>query len=431
MAKTQNKLGLCMLTTLVAGNMIGSGIFMLPANLATVGSISLISWGITTVGAFLLAIVFSKMSALLPRTGGPYAYAEAGFGRFIGFQTAYNYWVAILIGNAAVVISMIGYLSIFWPALKHPAISASVSIAILWLVTFINIIGVRSIGIFQLLTTILKFIPLILIGVLGWFYFHPHYLVESFNVTSRSNFSAISYAATLTFWAFIGLESATVPAGYVENPKRNIPLATLIGTVIAAIIYIGSSAAIMGMIPASILAKSSSPFAAAAHIIFGNWGEWFIAIGTIISCLGTLNGWILLQGQVPMAAADDNLFPKIFSKRNKAGIPAIGLMITTLLASVLLLLTSRADLVQQFQIIILIATLASLIPYLYTSMAQVILLKKNKIKEHIKAYTIIAILACIYALWAIFGSGKDIIYYGSILIFTSIPLYAWLYWKKN
>lgn len=431
MTKNQGKLGLWMLTTLVAGNMIGSGIFMLPANLATVGSISLISWGITTAGAFLLAIVFSKMSLLVPKTGGPYAYAEAGFGRFIGFQTAYNYWIAILIGNAAVVIAMMGYLSVFWPSLSHPAISCGVSIAVLWVVTFINIIGVRSIGIFQLLTTIIKFIPLLLICSAGWFYFHPHYLVESFNVSSRSTFSAISYAATLTFWAFIGLESATVPAGYVDNPKRNIPLATLIGTVIAAIIYIGSSAAIMGMIPVHILAKSAFPFAAAAGIILGEWGKWFIAIGTIISCLGTLNGWILLQGQVPMAAADDHLFPQIFAKRNKAGIPAIGLMITTALASLLLLLTSQKDLVQQFQLIILVATLASLIPYLYTSMAEIILLKKAAFQEHLKKHIVVAILACIYSLWAIFGSGQEIIYYGSILIFTSIPLYAWLYWKKN
>jgi len=428
--KPKKNLGLWMLTTLVAGNMIGSGIFLLPSNLASIGSISLFSWCITATGAFLLAIVFAKTSLIIPRAGGPYAYAQKGFGDFIGFQTAYNYWIAIWVGNAAIIVALIGYLTVFWPALEHPAFGCLLGISVLWFFTLVNIIGVKSVGVTQIVTTICKLIPIILVAILGWGYFHPEYLTQSYNISNTSNFSAITHAATLTLWAFIGLESATVPADYVDNPTRNIPLATLLGTGIAAIVYIASSAAIMGMIPANVLAQSMSPFAAAAGIIFGHWGNWLIAFGATVSCLGALNGWTLLQGQIPMVAADDNLFPKIFAKRNKDGIPVNSLLITSALITLLLLLTSSPNLINQFKIIILIAALTSLVPYLYTAISEVIMLKKGEY-PHSRFHTIVAFLAAIYAFWAIFGSGEDIIFYGSMLIFSSIPLYAFVTWKKR
>ena len=187
----------------------------------------------------------------------------------------------------------------------------------------------------------------------------------------------------------------------------------------------------MGMIPASLLAKSTSPFAAAAEIIFGPWGKWLIAAGAAVSCFGCLNGWILLQGQVPMAASEDNLFPRVFAKRNQANVPAVGLIITSILTSILLLLTSNTLLVQRFHMLILIATFAALILYFYTAIAEVIVLKqqRNTIKE--KIHLIIAILAALYAYWAIFGAGVQVIYYNLTLIFTSVPLYAWICWRRK
>ncbi|MBN2689583.1 MAG: amino acid permease [Gammaproteobacteria bacterium] len=426
------KLSLAMLTTLVAGNMIGSGIFLLPANLANIGSISLFSWGFTALGAFLLAIVFSRMSLLVPKTGGPYAYAQAGFGNFIGFQTAYNYWIAIWVGNAAIVIAMVGYLAVFWPILHQPLPGCICAIITIWFLTMININGVRSAGLMQIVTTILKFLPILSIAIFGWWHFHPEFLVKSFNVSHESNFAAISNGATLTLWAFIGLESATVPSGSVDNPERNIPLATLLGTLIAAIVYIVSSSVIMGMIPVHVLALSTSPFAAAAGIIFGPWGRWLIAAGAVISAFGCLNGWILLQGQVAMAAADDGLFPKLFAYRNKAGVPALGLIITSSLITIFLLLSKSPNLVKQYQTIILVGALTSLIPYLYTAIAEIILLKhSNEINRTKKLHIIIAILAGLYAYWALFGSGEKIIFYGSILVFTSVPLYALVHRQKK
>ncbi|MFH1334298.1 MAG: amino acid permease [Pseudomonadota bacterium] len=430
----EKKLTLTMLTALVAGNMIGSAIFLLPSNLASIGTISLISWLITATGAFLLAIVFSKMSGMVQATGGPYAYARAGFGPYIGFQTACNYWVAVWVGNASIVIAAVGYLAFFFPILQHPVIGCVVAIALIWLFTAINIAGVRSAGYVSLITTALKLIPIIIVIILGWRFFDPHSFAIGFNVSGDSNFIAVSHAATLTLWAFIGLESATVPSGSVENPQRNIPLATLLGTFIAAVVYILSSTLIMGMIPMNVLATSTSPFAAAAKIIFGSeWGGEFIAIGALISCLGSLNGWILLQGQIPMAAAKDGVFPKIFEKCNKHGVPVWGLVITSILISLLLILTISPNLVKQYQITILIASLTSLIPYLYTAIAEILVLKQRDTVWNKKTFAsvIVALLAAAYSFWAILGAGEEINFYGAILVFATIPLYGWIYSRNK
>lgn len=429
--KKNKKLGIYMLTALVAGNMIGSGIFLLPSSLANIGSISIFSWCFTALGAFLLAIVFSKMSILVPKTGGPYAYAQVAFGNFIGFQIAYSYWICLWVGNAAIAVAMVGYLAVFWPALHHPVSGYIIAVLAIWLLTLENIRGAHAVGITQIITTIIKCIPIVLIAILGWEYFHSEYLTQSFNISQKSNFSALSNAATLTLWAFIGIESATVPTGMASNPKRDIPIATLLGTAIAAIVYIASSTAIMGMIPANILAKSTSPFAAAAEMIFGPWGKSLIAAGAAVACFGSLNGWVLLAGQVPMAAAEDKLFPSIFAKRNKADVPAHGLIITSVLTSILLIFTSDPNLVKQFHKLILIATFAALIPYFYTAMAEIIVSRQQKKSVKQKIHIIIAILAGGYAYWAIFGAGANIIFYTSILIFTSVPLYAWICWRNN
>jgi basic amino acid/polyamine antiporter, APA family len=428
----KNKMGLWTLTSLVTGNMIGSGVFMLPSDLARIGTISLLAWVFTACGALTLAIVFSKMSSLVPKTGGPYIYAQVAFGDFIGFQTAYNYWIALWIGNAAIAVALIGYLCVFFPSLVNPVFGTTLSIAIVWLLTIINIKGVRPASILQLITTILKFLTLLLIAIFGWWYFNPSFITKFFNLTNQSNFSAFSTAATLTMWTFIGVESASIPAGFVTNPRRNIPLATIFGTLIAAGIYITSSTALMGMLPPEVLAASTSPFAAAASLILGKWGELFIAAGAVISCFGALNGWILLQGQVPLAAAHDRLMPKFFAKQNKNKIPVGGLVISSFLISILLLLTAKLNLIEQFRLLILIAAVTQLLAYFYTAVAEIIILpQKEKLTFGNTMQLIVAGLAICYSFWAIFGSGKNIIFYVAMIFFSSVPLYTWIHYKKR
>lgn len=433
-AETKNtRLGLWMLTALVAGNMIGSGIFLLPASLAVYGSISIVGWIFTAIGAILLALVFSTLSYHRPKVGGPYAYCHDAYGDFIGFLVAFNYWIALWVGNAAIVVAFVSYLSVFVPALAHNEMSAFfTSVATVWLLTGVNIYGVRTAGIVQLITTILKLLPLILLATVGLFYIHPVNL-SHFNVSGHSNFAAITGTAALTLWSFIGVESATVPADDVENPQRNIPRATMLGTLISAVVYILSTIAIMGIIPPGELVTSAAPYADAAAKIFGPWGNTLIAIGALFACFGALNGWILLQGQVPRAAALDGLFPKAFAKLTKNHTPYVGLLVSAVLITVLLVLTLTPNLVEQFTLIIRLATFATLIPYLLTSIGEIIIFTRDRAaigqKRFLRA-VIIALLAFAYSFWAIIGSGPEIVYFGCLLLFAGTPVYAWMVYKR-
>lgn len=431
--KNSHKLGLITLIALVAGNMVGSGVWMLPAQVAQIGSIGLLAWIVTGFGALLLAFVFAKMSLLVPnKNGGPYAYARAGFGECVGFQTGCYYWIATVVGNVAVLVALMGYLQVFFPILKTPVVETSAAIAILWILTGVNIAGVRGVGVLQLITTSIKFIPIIVISIVGWFYFHPEYITSSFNVSSKTNFSAFSYAATLTFWAFVGVESATVPSGLVHNPEKNIPRSTLFGTLLAIFVYLFSATVIAGMIPVKVLAQSTSPFALACEMVFGHWGSLVVAAIIVIALFGTLNGWTLIVGQVSMAIAEDELFPKMFAKRNRQNIPAIGIIIASLLMTVLLIVVKDLNLVAQFQLLAVVTATASLITYFYTAVAEVIILRREKrlARKNI-FHLVIAVLAAIYAFWAIFGSGEEVIFYIAAFVFLTIPFYALVLRKKR
>ena len=426
----QKKMNLWALTALVAGNMIGSGFFLLPAGLANIGTISLFGWLLTILGSYALALIFSKLSLMHPSAGGPYAFSKQGFGAYVGFQTAFCYWVAAWVGNAAIAVGCAGYMREFFPSLSDPWHSFWFTLALLWFLTFINFRSPKVTGAVALITTICKLIPIAVILLFSWHNFHLQYLATSFNVSGTSHFSAITASASLTLWAFIGLESAAVSANVVENPQRNIPIATLLGVTIAAIAYVLSSIAIMGILPNAVLAHSTYPFAEAARIIFGQWGEWFIAAGAAIACLGALNGWILLQGQVAQAAADDGLFPKIFAKRNRFGIPALGIFITSILITGLLFLTLSPNLVQQYNTIILVAVVMTLIPYLYSALAAIPIIKKAPhTANSFIFYVFIALLAALYSLWAITGSGRDILFYVFMLMLLTVPLYIWAQWE--
>lgn len=421
-----------MLTALVVGNMIGSGIFLLPASLAPYGTMSIFSWLFTTAGALFLALMFVNLNHRFPQTGGPYVYCRQAFGDFAGFMIAYNYWVAVWVANAAVAVALIGYLGVFWSALNHDAhLSFWVEVSAVWLFTGINILGVRSAGIVQLITTVLKTLPLLAISIVGLFKINPHYLAE-FNLNGVSHLGAFTSAATLTLWAFIGLESAVIPSEDAENSK-DIPKATIYGTLLAALIYILGTLAIMGLIPAEELKNSQAPYADAARLLFGSGVEAMVAVGAIVSCLGALNGWILLQAQVPMAAARDGIFFTVFAKKSRFKTPMLGQIISSLLVTALLALTLNKTLVSQFTFIILLATLAYLVPYFFCALAELRFLFKEKAKLSDKRFLrnmAIAVLACGYSAWTIIGSGIEVIAYGVCLSLLGIPFYRKLWHRK-
>lgn len=430
--KTQ-KIGLITATSLVVGNMIGAGIFLLPASLASFGSISLIGWLFTATGALILAKIFGNMSRILPNiSGGPYAYSKAGFGDFIGFLVAWGYWISIWVSNAALVTAFISALSVFFPVLETNSILAvSIGLGIIWFLTWINNRGVSASGKFQVVTTILKLTPLVFIILLGVFYFDVNNF-PSFNVTGNSSWVALSGAATLTLYAFLGIESASVPAESVENPGKIIPRATMLGTIIATLVYILGTVVLFGILPVDSLQNSPAPFADAGKIIGGEYAGYFVAAGAAIAALGCLNGWILLSGQLPMATAKDNMFPKVFKRENKNGAPYLGLVIGSLLTSLVLLMNYTKGLVDQFTFIANLVVFTALVPYLFVAAAYIIVIieKKLHFNNAFKTFSL-GTLGATYSIWAIFGAGSDTVFYGFLLLLAGIPFYVLMQWNKR
>ncbi|MCF2526269.1 amino acid permease [Yinghuangia soli] len=425
----RGSLGLLACTALVIGNMIGSGVFLLPGTLAPYGGLAIVAWCFTCAGALLLALVFGRFARLQPHTGGPYAYVERTFGRFTGFMIGWGYWIAVWVGNAAIAIAAVGYLAYFVPALEGRALSSAlVAVALSWAATYLNVRGVKDAGFVAILTTALKLIPLVGIAVVGLF-FLDRGAVPEFNPTGGSAFQGITAAAALTLWAFIGMESATVPAGDVKDPRRTIPRSTILGVSVASAVYVLSTFVVMTLVPAGQLESSSAPFADAAEVIVGKAGGSIVAAGGLIACLGAMSGWVMLQGQVPMALARDGLFPKRFGAVNRHGSPAYGLVFSNVLVTVLILMTANSGLAGQFKEIILIATLSSLIPYGMTALALLKVMRADRSQfpgSAFAKYTAIAVLAAAYSAWAIYGSGWETVWKGLAALVLGLPVYFWL-----
>lgn len=427
-------LGLTACTALVVGNMIGSGIFVLPASLAPLGAISLAGWVLTSLGALVLALVFGRLARIVTRTGGPYAYTEAGFGPFMGFLIAWGYWIALWTGNAAVAVALAGYVGYLIPAVGGtPSLQIAVAFAAIWGLTLVNIRGVKEAGAVQIATTALKLLPLLAIGVIGAFWIEPGNFTP-FNASDRSALSAVSAAAALTLWAYLGLESATVPSGNVIAPERTIPRATLIGVAIAAAVYISVTTVAIGVMPAGTLAASSAPLADAARAMWGAAGGALVAVGAVISTFGTLNGFTLLSGQVPYAAARDAVFPRELGRLSRHGTPATALVVSNALASALILLNLSGGMVAAFNFIILLAVMASLLPYALCSLVELMLILDGRAPAAGRGLAKVAVLGglgFVYAFWTIYGAGPETVFWGFLLILAGVPLHVAQKWRAG
>lgn len=431
---SKNKLGFWTSTSLVIGNMIGGGIFLMPSALAAYGGISLLGWIFSALGAFFMARVFSNLSKLLPSvSGGPYAYTKRGFGDFMGFLVAWGYWISIWCSNAAITVSLVSALSTFFPELNgNPVASSVTGLCAIWLLTWVNTKGVVASGKMQLVTTVLKIIPLLAVSAVGIFFIRAGHFTP-FNISGESNFSAITATAAMTLFAYLGLECATIPAGDVENPEKTIPRATIAGTLIATFIYMLGTVSIIGIIPSADLQKSVTPFADAAAVLWGNNARYWISAGVAIAGFGALNGWILIQGQIPNAIAKDKLFPAVFAKKNDKGVPAAGILISSVLVSLLMMMNYTKGLVTQFKALILLSTLCSLVPYLFSMAAYMIVkTEKNELnKAGWISSMILGFLAFAFAFWAIAGAGQEIVYKGFLLLLAGVPFYIWIRYSKK
>jgi APA family basic amino acid/polyamine antiporter len=429
-----------MATALVIGNMVGSGIFTLPAALSgEAGPASIVALAFTGVGAMLLALVFANLGRAYPKTGGPYHYARRAFGDFVGFQTAWAYWIAAWVGNAAIAVAFAGYLGVFWNDVNTTHwLAAVTAVAAVWLFTLVNILGARETGWAQIATTVLKFVPLAAIGIVGLFYVHGGNFTP-FTVHGGFDWH-VNAAATLALWAFIGLESATVPAEEVKDAERTIPRATIFGTLATTLLYVVALVSIVGVLSPAVLSGSSAPFADAANAMWAGtflgmaWGKW-IALVAMAATLGALNGWIMLTARVSLAAADDGLFPGPFARvHGERRTPVLGLVVSSVLVSALVLYNWNASFGQRFTDIVLLATWMTLIAYAYAAASEVILFfRERQLFSRLRLVrdTVIASLAFAYSVWAIWGSGEEWLAKGFMLLLFGIPVYVWMRWRQS
>ncbi len=419
---TQKKIGFWSLTALVVGNLVGAGVFMLPANLAPFKGISLLGWIAASCGAVMLAMIFAKLSGKLPLSGGPYVYVREAFGEKMGFATCWGYWMMAWISNLSLVIGIVGYMLPLLPA-GYDAYSMHLQILVLSLLTAFNLLSVSVTAKGELLLTIFKIIPLLLLPLIGLFWIN----IDHFEITSPDSFKfweSFNTVTFLTLWGFVGLETGTVPGEQVDNPSKTIPRAVLTGTFIAMTVYILGTIATIGIIPCDVLMHSKAPYAdIASHIFGGNWGVP-ISIITIISMIGALHGWIFVVGQIPLSAVKDGLFPKIFGKLNRFDAPHISILISSLCTLSLIFISHNENLGKQFQSIIEISLTLIFVIYFLCVLSFIKLTKKERPLSWIEMS--LALLSTIFILWAMWAASVEMVLLSLCGFIIGIPVYIWV-----
>jgi len=418
-------LGFWMCTALVVGNTIGSGVFLLPVALAPLGLNSVLGWGFTTCGAILLAFVFARLSRAFPQAGGPYAYVKLAFGPFTAFIVAWGYWVSIWVGNVSIVTGAVSYLSPLMPWIANvPGASAALSLMLLWVLTFVNCYGIKASGWVQSVTTVLKLVPLLAIAALGLVAVRP--ATVSATAAIPLSLGGTTASVTLALWALLGLESATIPASKVRDPSRTIPRATVLGTVLTALICMVACSAVLLLVSPQTLASSNAPFVDLATQYWGDAAGKVLAVFAAVSGFGALNGWILLQGELPNVMAKNGEFPRIFAKDSPRSTPTFALIFSSGLVSILILLNYQKSMAKVFNFMILLSTAACLVLYLMCALALLRLVSIGKMPAphgRVASLAVMGVVATLYCLWAIVGAGEEIVAWGAGLLLLGAPAY--------
>jgi APA family basic amino acid/polyamine antiporter len=403
-----------MCLALVMGNMIGSGVYLLPGALAPFGWAGVLGWFVTIAGALVLAWIFGRLASRFPKAGGPYAYTREAFGPFAGFLIAWSYWASLWIGNVAIATGVVAPLSTIFPRIAEH--SALVTFALVWSLTLLNCWGTRHAGRLQLATMVLKGLPLVAVIILAASVAGSGAALPPLDATSLSlgGESGIMAAAALTLWAFLGLESATVPAEKVSDPRRTIFRATLVGTALTGAIYLFACSAVALLLPPQQAAASGAPIADFVALHWGAGAGTAVALFAAISAFGALNGWILLQGEMPWAMARDGVMPAWLARTSRWGTPARAHLVSSTFLSIVLLLNHSRSMAELFKFLVLLATTASLVPYLVCSLAAL------RVRAALPA---VAAAGAIYAGWTIWGAGAEAIGWGLALLLIGIPVY--------
>lgn len=407
-ATETRSLGLPQATALILGTIIGVGIFNLPYSLASIGPISIVAMVLTTVGAVALAVMFASLSKRMPADGGPYAYARAAFGDGVGFANAWSYWITAWAGNAAIVTGWVYYVEHFVNSDGVKIWSIVIALFGIWLPALINLTGVKNMGIVQFWTTIVKFIPLVIMSTVGLFFISTANYSPA-NVSGETDLKAIGSAMAICLFSYLGVECAAVAAAKVRNPARNVPRATVIGTLGAAVVYLLSMIAVFGIVPTSVLAEDANKasYSVAANMMAGgSWAGDLVAIAVIVSGFGALNGWTMICAEMPLAAAKDGLFPAMFGRLSKQGVPAAGIIASSVFATVAMIVsyagTSGATV---FNTLVLMSGITAAIPYAFSALAKLKWRREGGVTDLIVA--VVALIFSILFIWYSRNSGDE------------------------
>jgi arginine:agmatine antiporter len=369
MSAQGQRIGLFRATMLVAGNMIGSGVFLMPASMAPNGGISLLGWVVAVPCALLLALVFARLATRRPMAGGPYAWARWSLGDYPAFSCNSLYWMGNVIGNIAIAVSVVGYASVFLPILVGPQAGVVGTLVVIWLAVAANMVGPRLVGTIESATTLFGLLPVVGIATLGWWWFQGGLFAANWNPSNLSPFAAMPVALTIMFWAFTGVESAAVATEVVEDPSRNVPRATLLGVALSACVYVGSTAVIFGLVPAVRIAESPAPFETAVAAAVGAGPALVMAFCAMVKAAGALGGWTLLTAEAARAAADDGLFVRIFARTDRRGVPVAGLFVVGVLMTAMELFALAPSLGGLFGRLVSVSTLLIIPAYLFSAVA--------------------------------------------------------------
>jgi putrescine:ornithine antiporter len=425
MGKKSKKMGVRQMTIITAVNMMGSGIILLPANLAQVGTVSVLSWLVTTAGATCLAYAFARAGTFSNREGGMGGYADYAHGHSGNFMTNYTYFISLVIANVAIAVATIGYGASFFGDTLGPWPTAIAVIAVLWLASILNFGGARRTGNISQITVWGVIIPVGGLCIIGWFFFSPHLFAHSWNPHHFAIFHAVTASIAVTLWAFLGLETACANTDEVENPKKNVPIAVMLGTLIAAVLYIVSTSVIGGIVGEHALANSNAPFGLVfAHIFNPTIGKIVIAM-MVISCFGSLFSWQFTIAEVARSSAMVGYFPKLFRRVSKAGAPILGICVITAIQTAISFMTVSPSLDKQFTVLLDLSVMTNLIPYLLSMSALMVLQHVEHVSDKLaKKANVVAVLATIYCLYALHTTGATALTWGGIITFAGWGIYG-------
>ena len=410
--------------SIAVGCAIGSGVFMMPTLLAPYGMLGLAGWLIAGGGTLLVALSLSRLVRRIPKIGGPYAYVQAGLGSFAGFLIAWTYWIACIAAVSGIAIAFVGYLGVFVPQITDSRIlSLLCALALVWSIVMLNVRSLESSSRFQLVSTLIKILPLLFMIILGFSFMEPANLPEV-NPTDLHPAALLATVTTLVMWSFVGIETATVPADNMVEPEKTIPRVLVAAVLSILTIYLLVSMAVALLVPADELMNSTAPFALAASKVMGPAGAAQITLGALVSTLGSLNANTLTAGNVALAAAKDNLLPEQFKRLSDSGTPQFAYIVSGLFISALLTLNYTKGLVAAFTFMAMLSTLSTLMAYAFCAVAEFYFLKSDQPGPERTRAIGLSIATFTYAFFAIYGAGWEIVFYSFMLILMGMPIYA-------